>query len=510
MIKTLYGPHIMTRADQFRNQIEAMQPAVALMLHPKAEDVQLIRSISPETIQVGRFYLPDQRYSEGIKNRPADFAKEIHDLVMATDWWDKVDYVQTNNEVMQSYHWVDGNPPSEIQRLALYTTFWMNLAKDKYHIAYGSFSVTRPDIERAWPSFYPVMEKGNEEGHILLLHEYGWPDFWSPPDKWYMGKFAHRVWPQLPDHLKVTPWLLGEFGYDRLIQNIKGGWRSTGRSAYEIALQLEAFHNDFNSWRRWGMNFLGACMFCWGDLGWSDYDFTFGGEQSPVTHYLNLLPENIQPLQEYKPVEPEPPIDPPVIPGDTMIEIIDSKGNPQTMEWLIEHYGDPFHSKLLDDEKGFHVYRIQANETGESSIKIDVRNEEGQPNDNQVAFWWKDAPKQSPGCATQPYDRFIHQGTGSDGLTSFALGPGAYYLPPDNGYHKIWVCSSLPSDVVNAGMLANTNHHHLDFWFGIHEGEGTVDPEPDPDPDLPQDDEIKSILIAIYDELKKLRQHLGA
>jgi len=514
MTKTLYGPHFMSSAYNHRDLLSAWQPAVALLLHPKPEDVALLREESPETIIVGRMYRDDHWYSEGIKNDPKVFAAEVHSAVMSTDWWQMVDYVQTNNEVMQSYHWIDGDAPGEIERLATYSLEWMQYAQGNYSCAIGAFSVGNPDIEEGWPLFYGAMRHALKWGHILLIHEYGWPDFWQPHGEWHLGRYAQRVWPVLPGDLHSLPVVMGEFGYDRLIEHVKGGWRSTGLDAGQVAEQLMLYHNNFNEWRARGVNLLGVCLYCIDPGGgWDDYDFKDGGDSSPISLYMDYLPEDIAavgsepppvvpPEPEPEPEPPEPEIPPPGV--DEMIEVYDAQGNRQDWAWLEDTYGTIQIDKAPATGKAFRVVRVQAKENGESDVKVTLLGSSG----NNICFYWPDAPRKEEGCTTQPKNNFIVQHTSNQ--TSFALGPGAYYWPPQRAVHKIWVCSSLPSDVINdVGMLSGSNHHHLDWWIelsdGGDDGGGEVPPVLPP-----AGGDVEELLHALLTEVNLLRVHLGA
>lgn len=303
-IKTLWGLHLMASAYNYRQLIKDLQPSTITMLHPKPEDVALVREESPDTIIVGRMYRDDGWYSNGITNDPKGFAGEVHALVMATDWWQMVDYVQTNNEVSQSWQWVQGQAPSGIERLATYSSEWMRLARGNYHCGIGAFSEGNPDLQKGWTLFHAAMRQALLGGHALLIHEYGWPDFWNPPGKWNLGRFAARVYPTLPSDVKNIGVIISEIGQDRLIVGQKGGWKSSGNSARKTAEQLRDFHHDLNAWRRSGVNLLGTSLFCAGDVGWGDYDYAGDDLSSPLGLYRSMLPDHIEPLH-LLPSEPE-------------------------------------------------------------------------------------------------------------------------------------------------------------------------------------------------------------
>lgn len=153
------------------------------------------------------------------------------------------------------------------------------------------------------------------------------------------------------------------------------------------------------------------------------------------------------------------------------ILVYDTHGQRQSMPWLQGRYGNIKITHAPVGDEAFRIYRLQAREDGDSSINCHVLGKDGQPEPHNVAFHWPGADKQRQGCKTQPVDQFIHQVTNANGDTSFAMGHGSYYYPPDSGIHKLWVCSGLASDVIeNMGMLSGSNHFHVDVWWHRSEG----------------------------------------
>lgn len=197
------------------------------------------------------------------------------------------------------------------------------------------------------------------------------------------------------------------------------------------------------------------------------------------------------------------------------MKVYDAVGQEKTLDWLTKYYGQAIATLAPADEDAYRVVRIDENKTGQTSVKVRVLDEHGSPSDVAVSFAWAGAPKQKPGCRTQPTDNFIVQYT-DGGYTSFAYGKDVYFLPPDHGYHRLWICrpgvpgvSGTSSDIVYGGMLAGTNHHHLDFVFQLVKGDTTTDPEPPPVSD-PDDSEIVLELKDISATLARLASHLGA
>lgn len=112
-----------------------------------------------------------------------------------------------------------------------------------------------------------------------------------------------------------------------------------------------------------------------------------------------------------------------------------------------------------------------------------VRDEKGQPLPGiDVVFWYSSAPE-LPGAG------WWEQGdVGTtkleNGCADFAMGGGAYYDPAHTkGPHDLWIYGEGASQIISGlGMIAGTNHRHLDVVFQ------RVDPNMPPydDPDLPR------------------------
>ena len=328
-MNTLHGLHINQKADHFEALIKRMQPAVILLLHPKAEHINLIRSWSPSSVIIGRAYFPDGDYGNNICTNPVDFARRAHAWIIQQEWVPHVDFVQTHNEVCQKSDWwsADELPPTEIERKAQYDLEWMRLADQSglYRCAVQAASVGQPsrvqdDGGTALVAVEQVANYAGIYGHVMLVHEYGWPDFWSPDNSNYIGRYHDHFWKKFTsENARNAKVVLGEFGVDRLIEGPKGGWKSLGITKEDYAEMLYNIHFTFNTWRQEGMHFIGAAHFCVCDDDWGDYD-----AREPLMDYAEIhTPQAIDPIGTQPPIdppdpEPEPPEpdpDPPEEPG---------------------------------------------------------------------------------------------------------------------------------------------------------------------------------------------------
>lgn len=182
------------------------------------------------------------------------------------------------------------------------------------------------------------------------------------------------------------------------------------------------------------------------------------------------------------------------------MRIYDKNGQEQTLTWLYHNFGP---LEVLDptDTPSYIVTELRVNDDPDpgsnptpphliarprrilapSSTFCLVLDEDGAPLPGiQTVFWYDTAP-------TLPGAGWHEQGdvglTKDDGYASFAMGGGAYYDPSSTkGPHDLWIYGPNTSQMISGlGMIAGTNHRHLDVTFQRQ------DPNMPPyeDPDLP-------------------------
>jgi hypothetical protein len=175
--------------------------------------------------------------------------------------------------------------------------------------------------------------------------------------------------------------------------------------------------------------------------------------------------------------------------------IFDKNGNEQTLAWLYKHFGPvdwqspeaPQSASSATSAKLRPCYRLsslteiadpdpeaqpvpehisgRARPEVSASIAVTVRDADAKPAPNvEVVFYWPDAPKRDD---VGWLDRGVIGVTDQRGLTSFAMGGGAYYDPNKGaGPHAVWIKGDGVSDLVTGlGMILGTNHTHLDVEF---------------------------------------------
>jgi len=167
--------------------------------------------------------------------------------------------------------------------------------------------------------------------------------------------------------------------------------------------------------------------------------------------------------------------------GDMTIKIYDFDHGPGSgvttdWAWLRDTFGD-VQIRAIEDKEGLTlqdgdvVYKLVYLDArlGDANIIINVRDENGNPVQGEtVIFGWPDAPLLvEPGKPSNWTERGVPGPTNAEGDIGPGLGRGAYYSPADGerGAHFVWVYG-LPSDYVDGlGMLAMTNHAHLNLGY---------------------------------------------
>ncbi len=183
--------------------------------------------------------------------------------------------------------------------------------------------------------------------------------------------------------------------------------------------------------------------------------------QGRETHLWKAMPSVITWTRDDGEPPPPPPPPPPVQP--VKLRVFDMDGQEQTLEWAVEKYGVRLD---LYDGRGWHCSQMKER-SGPASVDIYLYEEDGKPAQGiKVEFFW-------PGGSQEKL-------TEVDGKVGFAYGPGSWITNPAvGGPHWIVVNGGETSDDVSRlGMLAGTNHDHLDLSFrmGVLEEPTPVDP----------------------------------
>lgn len=263
----LNGPHIIGSVPAHLETLRRWQPRLITVLEPNPDEIGRLRRVCPNTVIVGRVFVPDHLVSERILSGPRAAARWAHEQTIP-HLSDDVDYWQFTNEVLQDEAGLPLLNQFELARMQL-------AESEGYACALFGFSVGNPDLPEddrmaRWRLVYPALERAEVEGHIVALHQYGMPDLWGPDNlyDWYIYRLEHQILRRIP--FKRLHFAVTEIGIDGLIGGSKArGWRKFTDSA-DYTRQL--MHNAAYA-ERYSGRVLGASVFTLGHFPpWDSYD----------------------------------------------------------------------------------------------------------------------------------------------------------------------------------------------------------------------------------------------
>lgn len=157
-----------------------------------------------------------------------------------------------------------------------------------------------------------------------------------------------------------------------------------------------------------------------------------------------------------------PPPTPPE-PNVVKLRVYDAQDQTRDLQWAIDKYG----VKLTQYQgEGWHVSQIRERVEAAAGMEMFFYKDSAAKQGLPVQFWWPG------GCDCD-------KRTEIDGKVGFAYGSGAWIWDVSKGGpHWIEIPNEPADKLEGLGMLAMTNHDHLDFvWsYGILEGTQPVDP----------------------------------
>jgi len=205
--------------------------------------------------------------------------------------------------------------------------------------------------------------------------------------------------------------------------------------------------------------------------------------------------------------------------------LYDRHGNPRTWQWLVSQFG-PLEVVMPDIPPAYQLIAIHERDDIQpntahtdaaatprtcagTSVIVTVLDADDHPVDQLPVCWsWPDAPALDD---SGWLPRGVVGHTNSNGHVGFPMGGGAYYTPPSRGPHQVWIKGPNQSCLVDGlGMIAGTNHRHLDLTFQQVPSEPTEPPiEPPPqDPTITVIKEIRLRLADIDHLLETYLDHL--
>lgn len=186
------------------------------------------------------------------------------------------------------------------------------------------------------------------------------------------------------------------------------------------------------------------------------------------------------------------------------MQIIDEQGQPRTTKWLTSNFGPLSIQSPTNDSHRYTITELRAT-LGPAAITVKVLDAAGQPLPDIPTVWhWPDAP-------TLPDAGWRYNGviglTNEQGTIGHPMGGGAFYSPPTQGPHSLWIQGDTSSQLIQGlGMIAGTNHRHLDITFQDRTGSPPPPPPPPPPPDLA---ELRTILALIKEARKLLSDYIA-
>jgi len=200
------------------------------------------------------------------------------------------------------------------------------------------------------------------------------------------------------------------------------------------------------------------------------------------------------------------------------VRVYDYTGAEHDWEWLLAEFG-PLDLRLAEGGQVFRLVECRE-QYGPANINVNLDDLDGTPladSDQSgivVAWYWPDAPPlpDLPPATSVWEPNAVYGPTNSEGVIGFAMSEDAYYYWPDRdeaGPHGVWVLApEHPSDgLFGLGMIAGTDHRHINLRFQLV----TIDePEP-PEPEPPDDDlaEVLERLERIEAQVDKIASHFA-
>jgi hypothetical protein len=165
---------------------------------------------------------------------------------------------------------------------------------------------------------------------------------------------------------------------------------------------------------------------------------------------------------------PPTPTSPPVAgcPGRPGVTVRDIGANVRDWGWLTQTFGGVGVQECVNCPGGA-VYAVQSLwEYHDVALRATVLDGSGNRMANvPVAFFGFGNAVDTPG-ACRPNATIVY--TNQDGEANMVMGWGSAYIPPNAGYHAVWVMDSVASDCVTGlGMVDYTEHQHLNVTFRL-------------------------------------------
>jgi hypothetical protein len=463
------GFHVQRTSPQLREAILAVKPTVIASLAHDRDFWWGVKQDLPEVFLIGRLY-EDERDWRAVD--PRWWAEQCAALQMPYDAF------ITWNEPTDVYNWIT------MELAARHDDWCCQFRQRMVELGYEAVALNVPTGHFHRNAIVNLFPNICQTFRYIGLHEYSARVMWDqdpkkqrPPEevpknegdiigRWYCQRYQDwhdgivDRWPEREGRFKMVVTECG-VAYGVMPGFGDVGWQ-TDLSVDQYMASLQWYFGEMNQ----DDYCLGGAIFM---VGFADHKWA-SFETLHIWRELLEIPE----------VAAEPP--PSEEPEEEMgIKIYDFDNGPPdgattTWDWLRDTFGD-VQVRAIEDKEGLTlqegdvVYKLVYLDArvGDANIIINVRDEDGNPVQGEtVMFGWPDAP--AHGYADKPSNWTtigVPGDTKVNGDVGPGLGTGAYYSPADGerGPHFVWVYD-LPSDHVDGlGMIAGTNHAHLNLGY---------------------------------------------
>ena len=270
------GPHIQNFDRLDLDTLLGMRPPILKTLQASPHVCTYKQEVGG--LVIARSYVPT--LDSQVVSKPAGELAGLMRDALLSEWRAllyHVDYFELVNESAQT--------GDALKNLTEFTCEALRLMHAEGHkVAVGSFSVGNPaDLANDWRIFEPAVR----DADAVALHEYGAPNLWSQPGLtdppnggnpqagdlgWWCLRYrrAHQIMVRTYGCDALPPFIITECGIDvGLIEQGRGGWRSSGNTAAQYVQQLAWYNKELS----YDDYVLGATVYGYGmNKDWADYE----------------------------------------------------------------------------------------------------------------------------------------------------------------------------------------------------------------------------------------------
>jgi len=519
-IPCIYGIQFQSDEEVAITYNRLLKPTTVMGIEVVKEDFwRRLYEVNPDADYIWRHH-PNRPWAERPEEQAADTIAHIRGRVGHLISAGIVSHMTCNNEYI-----LPADPPERIEAADRYIARVIYLARSELGIGvywgnlntgqWGGGDLRGMEIVKAFPRALKAAEEDRDSP--ISSHEYDWPyisrEYEESGGFYRCGKILWAM-PAIREHFPNVPCAITELGVDSAarIPGDHRGWQEAHpdfETAIEMFLEDQGLNWYYETVAKPAMAELGLTgilIFGCGMPWWASFDL------APIVNSPHIERFRVWAVVSPSPPppEPEPPPGPqPPEPNggneEMDIRVVDLEYKERDLAYAEAKYGVAFRrAKVAPGQK---VYRLVElwEKTGTTSLVTQVLNEDGSPRANvDVAFYWEGAPEESTANKNDWNTNFVHGPTNVNGDVGPGMGPGAFHGEGEGGPHAVWVRDpDIPSDICERlGMLAGTNHDHLDQKFMLMvEGENGDEPVEPGEPG-----EALTLIAEIEQHLARLKE----